>query len=146
MRATPLGRILFASLSTQQYYSYLLYYIYFLPVYLVNSMLVNSLRFQKMREWKSDLLVALINGGGMFILAVCQIVLGLYRTGQALFPTVPGTSSTIYNLPFMALMLFCSAIFSRRIYRKTGSSIPGALMSAAVFTFVAIQSFAYYAV
>ena len=71
---------------------------------------------------------------------------GLYRTGAAFFPTVPGTSSTIYNLPFMAVMLFCSTIFTRKLYSKTGSSIPGALMSAAVFTFVAIQSFAYYAI
>lgn len=146
MRATPLGRVLFASLSTEQYYSYLLYYIYFLPFYLINSMLVNSLHFEKLGEKKTTLLVAAINGGGMFVLAFFQIVLGLYRTGAAFFPTVPGTSSTIYNLPFMAVMLFCSTIFTRKLYSKTGSSIPGALMSAAVFTFVAIQSFAYYAI
>ena len=146
MRATPLGRVLFASLSTEQYYSYLLYYIYFLPFYLINSMLVNSLHFEKLGEKKTSLLVAFINGGSMFVLAFFQIVLGLYRTGAAFFPTVPGTSSTIYNLPFMAVMLFCSTIFTRKLYSKTGSSVPGALMSAAVFTFVAIQSFAYYAI
>ena len=118
----------------------------FLPFYLINAMLTNSARFKNMDEKKNMYLVAAVNCSGMLLLAVLQILFGLYRKGSALLPTVPGTSATIYNLPFFAFMLFVSAIINRKLYQKTGKTLPGVLVNVAIFTFPAILSFAYYSV
>lgn len=144
MKVTPLGKILYAALTLPQVYSYFLYAIYFFPFYLVNSMMVNSFRFKNMSERKNMYLVAAINGSGMLILSLCQIVFGLYMRGATVFKTIPGSSATIYNIPFFALSLFFGAIFSRKLYNKTNSSIPGALLNVAIFTFPAMQSFSYF--
>lgn len=144
MRITPLGKVVFASLADHQYYSYFLYALYFFPFYFVNSMMVNSSRFKNMSETKNMYVVAAINCSGMLVLGLIQILLGLYLKGAPLIPTVPGSSATIYNLPFFAITLFIAAIFSRKLYLKTGSSIPGAILNAVVFTFPTIQSYAYY--
>ena len=146
MKVTPLGKILYAGLTLPQVYNYFLYALYFFPFYLVNSMMVNSFRFKNMSERKNMYLVAGINSCGMLLLSLCQIVFGLYMRGATLIKTIPGSSATIYNLPFFAVMLFLAAIFSRKMYLKTGSAIPGALVNAAVFTFPALQSFSYYSI
>lgn len=144
MKITPLGKILYASLTGPQYYSYFLYFLWFFPFYLINSMMVNSFRFKNMSERANMFAVAGVNCCGMFILTLCQIVFGLWLRGATLFKTIPGSSATIMNLPFFAVMLFFSAIFTRKLYMKTGSSIPGALLNAAIFTFPALQSFSYF--
>ncbi|MBU9729128.1 alpha/beta hydrolase [Diplocloster modestus] len=144
MKVTLLGKIMYAALADHQYYSYFLYALYFFPFYLINSMLVNSFRFKNMSEKKNMIIVGAVNCSGMLLLAVCQIIFGLYMKGSPLLPTVPGTSATIYNIPFFCLMLFVSTIFTRKLYVKTGSSIPGAILNVLVFTFPAVQSYAYF--
>lgn len=144
MKITPLGKILYASLTVPQYYSYFLYALWFFPFYLINSMMVNSFRFKNMSERANMFAVAGINCSGMLILTLCQIVFGLWLRGATIFKTIPGSSATIMNLPFFAVMLFFSAIFTRKLYMKTGSSIPGALLNTAIFTFPALQSFSYF--
>lgn len=144
MKVTPLGKILYAALTGPQIYSYFLYAICFFPFYLINSMLVNSLRFKNMSERKNTYLVAAFNCSGMLVLTLCQIVFGLWLRGATIFKTVPGSSATIMNLPFFAVMLFVSAIINRKLYSKTGSAVPGALLNTAVFTFPALQSFSFF--
>ena len=61
-----------------------------------------------------------------------------------LIKTIPGSSATIYNLPFFAFMLFAGTIINRRIYKKTGSAIPGALVNAMFFTIAAIRAYTYF--
>lgn len=146
MRITPLGKVVFAALADHQYYNYLLYALYFFPFYFVNSMMVNASRCKNMNETKNMFAVAAINCSGMLVLGLIQIIFGLYRNGAALIPTVPGSSATIYNLPFFAITLFIATIFSRKLYLKTGSAIPGAILNAVVFTFPTIQSYAYYSI
>ena len=107
-------------------------------------MMVNSLQFKNISEKKTSLLVAAFNCSGMLVLTLCQIVFGLWLRGATLFATVPGSSATIMNLPFFAVMLFVSALINRKMYSKTGSSVPGALLNAAIFTFPALQSFAFF--
>lgn len=41
-------------------------------------------------------------------------------------------------------MLFVSTIINRKLYLKTGSSIPGALVNVTLFTIPAIQVYMYY--
>ena len=143
MRITPLGKILYAALADHQYYSYFLYALYFFPFYFVNSMMVNASRFKNMSETKNMYVVAAINCSGMLVLSLVQIIFGLYLKGSTVIPTIPGSSATIYNLPFFAVTLFIATIFSRKLYLKTGSSVPGAIINVLVFTFPAIQSYSY---
>lgn len=145
LKITPGGAIVFVSLSKVQYYSWLLYAIYFLPFYLLNSMLVTSARFTDMSEKASTWLIATVNASGMFLLACIQFLIGYVRTGKTVFATPPGSSALVYMISFFFVMLFVSAIFNRKIYQKTGSSIPGALVNVVLFTIPAIQVFMYYA-
>ena len=144
MKLTIGGAVMFVGLSKTQYYSWLLYAIYFLPFYLLNSMLVNSARLRDMSERMNMWVTAIINCSGMLILAFFQIILGLLRTSASFFQVPPGSSATIYNLTFFFVMLFISAIYTRKLYLKTGSSIPGAVLNTAIFTIPAIQLFTYY--
>ena len=41
-------------------------------------------------------------------------------------------------------MLFAGTIINRRIYKKTGSAIPGALVNAMFFTIAAIRAYTYF--
>lgn len=144
MKFTLGGAVMFVGLSRTQYYSWLLYTIYFLPFYVINSMLVNSARLKDMDERVNTWLVAAINGVGMFVLAFFQIILGLYRTSASFFQVPRGSSATIYNLTFFFVMLFISAVYTRKLYQKTGSAVPGAMVNAMVFTIPAIQVFTYH--
>lgn len=144
LKFTPAGSIIFTALCKEQYYSWLLYTIYFLPFYLLNSMIVNAARLKEMSEKANMWLTALINSIGMFILAILQFGVGYVRTGRTLFAIPPGSSATVYMTSFFFVILFVSAIFNRKLYLKTGSSIPGALVNVTLFTIPAIQAYMYY--
>lgn len=145
MRYTLLGSFRFNALTKEQFYNWFIYLIYFLPFYLFNSMVVASSRMKDMDEKKNMMIVAFINGSGMLILAVIQIIFGLYMKSATVIKTVPGSSASIYNLPFFAIMLFVTAITNWKMYKKTGSVIPGALENASIFTIPAIQAYMYFA-
>jgi pimeloyl-ACP methyl ester carboxylesterase len=144
LKFTPGGAIVFSALSMEQYYSWLLYAVYFLPFYLLNSMMVNSARLKGMSEGANMWMIAAINGSGMLVLAIIQFLFGYVPTGKVVFSTPPGSSALVYMLSFFFVMLFVSAIINRKLYQKTGSSIPGALVNVAIFTIPAIQVYMYY--
>jgi pimeloyl-ACP methyl ester carboxylesterase len=144
LKITPGGAIVFTALCKEQYYSWLLYAVYFLPFYLLNSMVVNSGRVKDMSEKANMWVMAVVNSIGMFILAILQFLVGYVRTGRTLLAIPPGSSATVYMISFFFVMLFVSAIFNRKLYLKTGSSIPGALVNVALFTIPAIQLYMYY--
>lgn len=144
LKITPGGSIIFTALCKEQYYSWLLYTIYFLPFYLLNSMVINSARFKDMSERANMWLMAVINSIGMFILAILQFLVGYVRTGRTLLAIPPGSSATVYMISFFFVMLFVSTIINRKLYLKTGSSIPGALVNVTLFTIPAIQVYMYY--
>ena len=144
LKVSPGGSIIFTALSKEQYYSWLLYVIYFLPFYIVNSMMVNSARFKDMSENASMWLIAGINAIGMFLLAIFQFFIGYLRTSKTFFAVPPGSSACVYITSFFFVMLFVSAVINRKLLLKTGSSIPGALINVTLFTIPAIQVYMYY--
>lgn len=144
LKITPGGAIIFTALSKMQYYNWLLYAIYFLPFYLLNSMVVNSARLKDMSEKANMWMIALVNSIGMIALAVCQFLIGYVPMGKTLFATPPGSSSFVYNISVLMVMLFVSAIYTRKLYLKTGSAIPGALLNVAIFMIPSIQVYMYY--
>ena len=146
MRITPVGAFVFGKFAKHQYYSWLVYVIWFLPLYLFNSMLLVPARMKNMSEKANTLIFAVINCSGMTVLALMQIVFGLLIKSAPLVKTIPGSSATIYNLPFFAFMLFVSTIINRKIYKKTGSAIPGAMVNVMFFTIAAIRAYTYFVI
>lgn len=144
MRVTLIGAFVFGKMAKHQYYNWLVYVIWFLPFYIFNSMLLVSSRMKNMSEKKNTLVFAFINGSGMTVLALMQIVFGLMMTSSPLIKTIPGSSATIYNLPFFAFMMFASTIINRKLFKKTGSAIPGALVNVCFFTIAAIRAYTYF--
>lgn len=146
MRVTFLGAFVFGKMAKHQYYNWLVYVIWFLPLYIFNSMLLVPARMKNMSERTNDYLFAVINCAGMAALAIMQILLGLMLKSAPLVKTVPGSSATIYNLPFFAFMLFASTIINRKLYKKTGSAIPGAFVNVMFFTIAAIRAYTYFVI
>lgn len=144
LKITLIGCTIFQTLSTPQFYSCLLYSILFLPFYFVNSMLVNSARLKGMSERLNMLLFAGINCSGMLLLIITQFYIGLDRTGKVIFTIPPGSSSVLYSMAVLMIALFVSAIYSRKLYLKTGSIIPGAILNTVVFSIPAIQVYMNY--
>ncbi len=144
MRATLLAAFVFGKMAKHQYYSWLVYVIWFLPFYLFNAMLLASSRMKNMSEKANTIIFALINCSGMAILSILQILCGLWVKSAALIPTIPGSSATIYNLPYLAFMLFASTFINRKLFKKTGSAIPGAFVNVMFFTIAAIRAYTYY--
>lgn len=144
LKITIIGATVFQALATGQYYSWLLYAILFFPFYLVNSMVVNSARLKGMSERANTWLFAGINSLGMLLLLLTQFFIGLARTGRVVFPTPPGSSSVLYSIAILMVTLFVSAIYTRKLYLKTGSAIPGAILNTMVFAIPAIQAYMNY--
>ena len=90
------------------------------------------------------IIFAVINCLGMAALSVMQIPLGLYLNSAPMIPTIPGSSATIYNLPMLAFMLFVSTFINRKLYKKTGSALPGAFINVMFFTIAAIRAYTYF--
>lgn len=146
MRITPIGAFVFGKMAKHQYYNWLVYVIWFLPLYIFNSMLAVSARMKNMSDKANTLIFAAINCSGMAVLAIMQIVMGLLVKSAPLVKTIPGSSATIYNLPFFAFMLFVSTIINRKIYKKTGSALPGAFVNVMFFTIAAIRAYTWFVI
>ncbi|HHT47762.1 MAG TPA: alpha/beta hydrolase [Firmicutes bacterium] len=144
LKFTPAGSIIFTALCKEQYYSWLLYSVYFLPFYLLNSMMINSARLKEMDEKTNMWLMAFLNSIGMFILGFLQFFVGYVRTSKTLFAIPPGSSATVYMTSFFFVMLFVSTIYNRKLYLKTGSAIPGALVNLLLYMIPGIQLYMYY--
>ncbi|MBO4837041.1 MAG: prolyl oligopeptidase family serine peptidase [Clostridia bacterium] len=144
MRATILAAFVFGKMAKHQYYSWLVYVVWFAPFYIFNAMLLVSCRMKNMSEKANTIIFAVINCLGMAALSVMQIPLGLYLNSAPMIPTIPGSSATIYNLPMLAFMLFVSTFINRKLYKKTGSALPGAFVNVMFFTIAAIRAYTYF--
>lgn len=144
LKFTLIGVTIFQTLAPWQYYNCLLYSILYLPFFIVNSMLVNSARLKGMSERLNMWLFAGINCSGMLLLLITQFYIGLDRTGKVVFAIPPGSSSVLYSIAILMVTLFVSAIYSRKLYLKTGSIIPGAILNTVVFSIPAIQAYMNY--
>ena len=124
----------FRAPNSAQLIAWLCYLPIFFVFYFVNSMAVNSFRMKDMSEGKNMALSAVINGLGigLFLLFNFAYLVGsghlkYLETGEDYFLAIA------VIMP-MAAVLAISAIFSRKLYLKTGSNWLGALFSAMIFT------------
>ena len=116
----------------------LLYLPFFLVYFLANSVAINVFnRFTlRGREWLNTLVLALVNALAPLVLVVVQYVT-FFITGEP----IPGFGGifSIWLFPVIVI-LFASALLSRKLYRVTGNPYIGGFINAAVVTLVAVTN------
>lgn len=134
------GRVMTAS----QFKTWAGYALFLLIFYLVNGMVVNSGRMKDMSEGKNLLICALINGAGIFLLELFlytyEVISGhmiWYDFGKDYF------LYAVVVLP-MIVVLPVAAVYSRKLYKETGSIYTGAFINAMVFTWFVVGNTCYH--
>ena len=134
------GRVMTAS----QFKTWAGYALLLLVFYLVNGMVVNSGRMKDMSDGKNLLICALINGGGIFLLELFlytyEVISGhmiWYDFGKDYF------LYAVVVLP-MIVILPVAAVYSRKLYKETGSIYTGAFINAMIFTWFVVGNTCYH--
>lgn len=116
----------------------LLYLPFFLVYFLANSVAINVFNRFTLRgkEWGNTLVLALVNALAPIVLVVAQ-----YTTFFISGEPIPGFGGifSIWLFPVI-LILFASALLSRKLYRATGNPYIGGFINAAVVTLVAVTN------
>ena len=134
------GRVMTAS----QFKTWAGYIWLFLIFYLVNGMVVNSGRMKDMSDGKNLLVCALINGAGIFLL---EAFLYLYElaSGHMIWYNF-GKDYFLYAVVVipMIIVLPLAAVYSRKLYKETGSIYTGAFLNAMLFTWFVVGNTCYH--
>ena len=106
--------------------------------FVINSVAINSFkRFTLFgKEWLNTAVIALFNALGGIVILLLQYVT-FFRTGE-MHPIIQAMES-IYMLPIVVI-LFVTAIVSRKIYRATDNPYLGGLINAVVVTLISIAN------
>jgi dienelactone hydrolase len=106
--------------------------------FVINSVAINSFnRFTLFgKEWLNTVVIALFNALGGIVILLLQYVT-FFRTGE-MHPMIQAMES-IYMLPIVVI-LFVTAIVSRKIYRATNNPYLGGLINAVVVTLISIAN------
>ena len=134
------GRVMTAS----QFKTWAGYAVFLLVFYLVNGMVVNSSRMKDLSDGKNLLVCALINGAGIFLL---EVFLYTYEviTGHMIWYDF-GKDYFLYAvvvLP-MIVVLPVAAVYSRKLYKETGSIYTGAFLNTMLFTWFVVGNTCYH--
>ena len=128
------GRVM----TKEQFFAWAGYLLFFLFFYVVNGSVVNSGRMKDMSPRKNMIICAIINGAGMILFILLNYVYMLvrghliwYDFGQDLFLAIAVIFPVMVILPL-------AAYYSRKLYEKTGSVLPGACINAMLFTWIII--------
>ncbi|HIU02419.1 MAG TPA: hypothetical protein IAB63_04105 [Candidatus Onthocola gallistercoris] len=128
------GRVM----TKEQFIAWAGYLLFFLFFYTVNGAVVNSGRMKDMSPKKNMVISCIINGAGMILFILLNYVYVLIRGhmvwndfGQDLFLAVAVIFPIMVILPL-------AAYYSRKLYEKTGSVLPGACINAMLFTWIVI--------
>lgn len=134
------GRVM----TAEQFRTWAGYLVFFLVFYLVNSMVVNSGRMKDMSEGKNLALCAVINGLGLLLMEAANYIylmarghLVWYDFGQDFFLTLVVAYPLVVVLPL-------AAVYARKMYLRTGSVWPGALLNTMLFTWLSVGNTCYH--
>lgn len=110
----------------------------FATYFVINSVAINSFdRFTVIgKEWLNTAVVAFFNALGGIIILLLQYVT-LLKTGE-MNPMIQAMEG-IYMIPIVVI-LFVSAVISRKIYRATNNPYLGGLINALVVTLISIAN------
>lgn len=134
------GRVMTAS----QFKTWAGYCLLFLVFYLINGMVVNSGRMKDMSDGKNLALCAVINGAGIFLFEAFNYIYEL-SSGHMIWYNF-GCDYFLYAvvvLP-MIVVLPLAAVYSRKLYNKTGSVYTGAFLNTMLFTWFVVGNTCYH--
>ena len=125
-------------MTARQFYAWLGYLVFFLVFYFANSILVNSSRMRDMSEGKNEVLCAVMNGIGMWAFLAFHLIY-IFTAGHGIWyeSGVDNFLPVVVIIP-MVVVLPLAAIYSRKLYRLTGSVYAGALVNAMIFTWIVV--------
>lgn len=128
----------FKIISTERYLDLLMYAIYFLPFWLVSGMFVNSFRMTDMPDWLTTTIQAVLNCLGIGLYITLEFMGYVWSDGtRAIFGL---NWSSLYLIVGLVIAMPASVVYSRKIYNRTGSIIPGALVNTLVFTLMQMNN------
>lgn len=132
----------FKVISPERYLSLVLYALYFLPFWIVSGMLVNNFRMKDMPDWLTTVIQAVANGLPLG-LYVCIQFMGYFWTknSQGVATEVLGLNwGLAYQVVGMAFVLPAAVVYSRKLYKQTGSILPGAFLNTLIFTLLQMNN------
>lgn len=122
----------FTVLSTERYVDWFLYFLYFLPFWIVSGMFMTSGRMRDLSGWRYTLIQVVLNFIP-FAAFVYITYFGYMNTGGA--ETVLGLNwATTIQMLGLGFALPISVIFQRVLYKRTNSCLPGAMLNSMIFT------------
>ncbi len=128
----------FKIISTERYLDLIMYAIYFLPFWLVSGMFVNSFRMSDMPDWLTTTIQAVLNCLGIGAYVTLQYMGYIWSGGtHAMFGL---NWNSTYLVVGLILAMPASVVYSRKIYNRTGSIIPGALVNTLIFTLMQMNN------
>lgn len=129
-------------ISPERYLSMILYSLYFLPFWIVSGMMVNSFRMKDLPDWATTLIQVVANTLPIALYVIIQFVGYIstkHSTGVA--TEVLGLHwGLAYQICGMIFALPAAVVYSRKIYKKTGSILPGAFVNTLIFTLLQINN------
>lgn len=134
MIAMPLLHIpiQFTPISADRYFDWICYFIYFLPYWIIGSMLVNSARMKDMSDWLNSIILSVINFIPLAIFVYVQYFGYLGNGGSE--PILGISWATLIQMQGLVLIVPVSVFVTRALYKRTGSCLPGAICNAMLFS------------
>ena len=132
----------FKVISPERYLSMVLYALYFLPFWIVSGMLVNNFRMKDMPDWVTTIIEAVANGLPLGIYVCIQFMGYIWtKNSQGVATEVLGLNwGLAYQVVGMVFALPAAVIYTRKIYKQTGSILPGAFLNTLIFTLLQMNN------
>ena len=127
-------QLYFKPLTALQYYAWILYTVYFLPFWLIGGIQFDACRMYDMKESKNMWTMIAINSG------IWLIFIAAYWCIHGIFgPMILGLDSMPAGvLSGIPISIFVGRFIGRKLYLKTGSSVPGAIIASMIFTLLLV--------
>lgn len=119
-------------ISADRYFDWFCYFIYFLPYWIIGSMLVNSARMKDMPGWLNTILLVIIN---LVPIALYVYIQYFGYLGNGGTKAVFGLNwATLIQMQGLVLIIPVSVLVTKALYKRTGSCLPGAICNAMLFS------------
>ncbi len=124
--------MMFTPVSAGRYLDWICLFITFIPYWIIGGMLVCSARMKDMPNWLNTIILTIINFIPVAIFVYVQHF--GYNGNGGTQPVLGINWGVLINMSSLVLVIPVSVVMSRVIYKRTGSSLPGAIFNAMLFT------------
>ena len=130
--------IAFRQVTRSQLLSWMCYLIFCFVFYYANSIVINTSRMRDMSAGKNLTLCAVINGAGIILFVLFNFIY-LFARGHLIWNDFGRDYFLSVAVVFpMVVVLPLAAVYSRKLFEKTGSIYLGALVNAMIFTWIVV--------